>query len=154
MSAVRARGPLVLVVGEVAAARDQFAVELVGGGFKVLEAVDAITAVEKALRFGPHAVVLDLALPVSDGRGAARVDEPSAGEREAAAPGTDGLEVARRLRGEPTTSGVAILALADLPVEKAEATALAAGCDAYMCKPLLGAALVGEVVRLLGARRH
>jgi CheY-like chemotaxis protein len=131
MSAVRARGPLVLVVGEVAAARDQFAVELVGGGFKVLEAVDAITAVEKALRFGPHAVVLDLALPVPDG-----------------------LEVARRLRGEPTTRGVAILALADLPVEKVEATALAAGCDAYMCKPLLGAALVGEIVRLLGARRH
>jgi DNA-binding response OmpR family regulator len=130
MSAARARGPLVLIAEGLADAREQYAVELVGGGFKVLEAVDGLVAIEKALRFGPHAVVLDLALP-----------------------GADGLEVARRLRGEPSTSDVAILAVADLPAETTEPAALAAGCDAYMSKPLLGAALVGEIVRLLGARR-
>jgi DNA-binding response OmpR family regulator len=130
MSAARARGPLVLIADGLANAREQYAVDLVAGGFKVLEAVDGLAAIEKALRFGPHAIVLDLVLP-----------------------GADGFEVARRLRGEPTTSDVAILAVADLPVETTEPTAIAAGCDAYMSKPLLGAALVGEIVRLLGARR-
>lgn len=129
-SAARARGPLVLIAEGLAEAREQFAVDLVAGGFKVLEAADGLAAIEKALRFGPHAIVLDLLLP-----------------------GADGLEVARRLRGDPTTSGVAILAVADQPVETTEPAAIAAGCDAYMSKPLLGAALVGEIVRLLGARR-
>ena len=31
--------------------------------------------------------------------------------------------------------------------------ARAAGCDAFLAKPVLGAALVGEIVRLLAAKR-
>ncbi len=129
-SGVRPRGPLVLVVEEAAGARELYSAELAASGFMVLEAADGATAIEKSLRFAPHAVVLDLMLP-----------------------GVDGFRVARRLRADDRTSDVVIIAVAALTAERLEAMAVAAGCDAFMAKPVLGAALVGEIVRLLAAKR-
>ena len=43
-----------------------------------------------------------------------------------------------------------ILAVAAVSAERLEAMAKAAGCDAFLAKPVLGAALVGEIVRLPG----
>jgi DNA-binding response OmpR family regulator len=129
-SGVRPRGPLVLVVDEAEGAREIYATELAAAGFMVLEAGDGATAIEKAMRFVPHAVVLDLVLP-----------------------GIDGFKVARRLRADDRTFDVAIIALVAQTAEKLEASAIAAGCDAFMTKPVLGAALVGEIVRLLAAKR-
>jgi CheY-like chemotaxis protein len=129
-SGVRPRGPLVLVVEESAGAREIFSVELAAGGFMVLEAADGATAIDKAVRFGPHAVVVDLLLP-----------------------GVDGLKVARRLREDSRTRETVIIALGDSSAERLEAVAIAAGCDAFLAKPVLAAALVGEVVRLLAAKR-
>ena len=129
-SGVRPRGPLVLVVEEAAGPRELYSAELAGAGFMVLEAADGATAIEKSLRFGPHAVVLDLMLP-----------------------GVDGFKVARRLRGDDRTKDVVIIAVAALTAERLEAMAVAAGCDAFLAKPVLGAALVGEIVRLLAAKR-
>lgn len=119
-----------LVVEEAAGAREIYSAELAAAGFMVLEAADGATAIEKSLRFGPHAVVLDLMLP-----------------------GIDGFRVARRLRADDRTSDVVIIAVAVLTGERLEAMAVAAGCDAFMAKPALGAALVGEIVRLLAAKR-
>jgi two-component system cell cycle response regulator DivK len=82
------------------------------------------------VRFGPHAIVLDLMLP-----------------------GIDGFKVARRLRAEESTSNVAIVAFTALTSEKIREMASAAGCDAFMSKPVLPAALIGELVRLLASRR-
>jgi two-component system, cell cycle response regulator DivK len=96
----------------------------------VLEAADGAAAIEKALRFGPHALVLDLMLP-----------------------GVDGFKVARRLRGDDRTSDVGIIALTALTSDKMRDLAVAAGCDAFMSKPVLPAALIGELVRLLAGRR-
>src|SRR5580658_9706464 len=129
-SGVRPHGPLVLVVEDDDNLRDLFSTELAAAGFMVLEAADGATAIEKSLRFGPHAVVLDLMLP-----------------------GIDGFKVARRLRADDRTSDVVIVAVAAPAAEKLEAMALAAGCDAFLAKPVLGAALVGEIVRLLAAKR-
>ena len=129
-SGVRPRGPLVLVVEETANARELYSAELAAAGFMVLEAADGATAIDKSLRFAPHAVVLDLMLP-----------------------GVDGFKVARRLRSDDRTKDVAILAVAAVTVERLEAMARAAGCDAFLAKPVLGAALVGEIVRLLAAKR-
>ena len=129
-SGVRPRGPLVLVVEETTNARELYSAELAAAGFMVLEAADGATAIEKALRFAPHAVVLDLMLP-----------------------GVDGFKVARRLRSDDRTKDVAIVAMAAVTAERLEAMARAAGCDAFLAKPVLGAALVGEIVRLLAAKR-
>src|ERR1700722_21039012 len=129
-SGVRPRGPLVLIVEDEDSLRELYAAELASAGFMVLEAADGAAGIEKALQFGPHAVVLDLMLP-----------------------GIDGFKVARRLREDERTSDAVIVAVAAPSAEKLEAMALAAGCDAFLAKPVLGAALVGEIVRLLAAKR-
>jgi two-component system cell cycle response regulator DivK len=131
MSGTRPRGPLVLIVEDDDSIREMYAAELAAAGFMVLEAADGTTAIEKALQFGPHAVVLDLMLPE-----------------------IDGFKVARRLRGEDSTQGVVIVALTALASKKFEMLALGAGCDAFLTKPVLGAALVGEVVRLLAKAKR
>jgi two-component system, cell cycle response regulator DivK len=129
-SGVRPQGPLVLVVEDDDSLRNLFSMELAASGFMVLEAPDGATAIDKAQRFGPHAVVLDLMLP-----------------------GIDGFKVARILRADDRTSDVAIVAFTGLTSEKVRELASAAGCDAFMTKPVLPAALVGELVRLLASRR-
>jgi DNA-binding response OmpR family regulator len=117
-------------VAEAASARELFSAELASAGFMVLEAGDGASAIDKSLRFSPHAIVLDLMLP-----------------------GIDGFKVARRLRAEEHTSDIVIVAVAALAADKLEAMATAAGCDAFMSKPVPGDVLVAEIVRLLTARR-
>jgi DNA-binding response OmpR family regulator len=128
-SGVRPRGPLVLLVEDEDSLRELYAAELAAAGFMVLEADDGASAIEKALQFGPHAVVLDLVLP-----------------------GIDGLKVARRLRGADRTADVAIIALTGAPTPTFEMLAMAAGCDAFLAKPLIAAALIGELVRQIAKR--
>ncbi len=106
-----------------------YSAELAAAGFMVLEAADGATAIEKAIQFVPHAVVLDLMLP-----------------------GVDGFKVARRLRADDRTRDIAIIAMTALASDKFQALALSAGCDSFMTKPMLGAALIGELVRLLARR--
>jgi len=129
LSGVRPRGPLVLIVEDEDSLRELYAAELASAGFMVLEATDGATGIAKAFQFGPHAVVLDLMLP-----------------------GVDGFKVARRLRGDDRTHEVAIIAVTALTSQKFENLALAAGCDAFMSKPVLTAALIGELVRQIARR--
>ena len=118
-----------LIVEDEDSLRELYAAELAAAGFMVLEAPDGATAIEKALQFGPHAVVLDLMIP-----------------------GVDGFKVARRLRTDDRTHDVAIVALTALTSNKFEQLAIAAGCDVFMSKPVLAAALIGELVRQLAKR--
>lgn len=128
-SGVRPRGPLVLIVEDEDSIRELYAAELAAAGFMVLEAADGATAIEKAMQFGPHAVVLDLMLP-----------------------GIDGFKVARKLREDDRTREVAVIALTALRSAKFEQMAIAAGCDSFLSKPVIAAALIGELVRLLARR--
>jgi DNA-binding response OmpR family regulator len=128
-SGVRPRGPLVLLAEEEDSLRELYAAELASAGFMVLEAADGATAIEKALQFGPHAVVLNLVLP-----------------------GIDGFKVVRRLRGDDRTHDVAIIAMTGLATQTFETLAVGAGCDALMTKPVIAAALIGELVRQISKR--
>lgn len=128
-SGVRPRGPLVLLVEDEDSLRELYAAELAAAGFMVLEASDGASAIEKALQFGPHAVVLDIVLP-----------------------GIDGLKVARRLRADDRTADVAIIALTGAPTPTFETLAVGAGCDAFLAKPLIAAALIGELLRQIAKR--
>jgi DNA-binding response OmpR family regulator len=129
MSGVRPRGPLVLIVEDEDSLRELYAAELASAGFMVLEANDGATGIAKAFQFGPHAVVLDLMLP-----------------------GIDGFKVARRLRGDDRTYETAIIAVTALMSQKFQNLAIAAGCDAFLSKPVLTAALIGELIRQIATR--
>ena len=64
-------------------------------------------------------------------------------------PGMDGLELTRRLKANPATSGIVIVALTAYAMKGDEAKARAAGCDDYLTKPIDRATLRGLVARHL-----
>jgi two-component system cell cycle response regulator DivK len=128
-SGVRSRGPLVIVVDGDEATSALYAAGLATSGFMVLEAHDGESAVEKATQFGPHAMVLDLILP-----------------------GCDGLLVTRMLREIESTREMCIVGVSAMRPEIGEPMALSAGCDAFFAKPIMGATLAAELIRLLAKR--
>ena len=126
----RTRCPLILVIDDTEDLRELFAAELATDGFLVIDAADGETGIEKARRFEPDGIVLDLMLP-----------------------GINGFNVARILRGEERTRNAAIVAVTALRSQHHRAMAFDAGCDACLSKPVLGAAIVAELMRLLVQRR-
>jgi CheY-like chemotaxis protein len=96
-------------------------------GFDVMEAGCIAIADRLAHAEQPSLIVLDVRLP--DG---------------------DGLEFARRLRSDPTTSECAILACTAATSLDDEARALDAGCDAFVGKPIEPRAFPALLASLIG----
>jgi RNA polymerase sigma factor (sigma-70 family) len=124
------RRPLVLVVEDTRDHRELYAAELQRAGFAVVEAADGEAAIDTAFESRPQAVVLDLMLP-----------------------GVSGFNVARLLRTSMRTRDTMIVAVTALTSDASRAQALGAGCDSFLRKPVIGATVVAEVVRLLAKRR-
>ncbi|MCR4339821.1 MAG: response regulator, partial [Gemmatimonadaceae bacterium] len=51
-------------------------------------------------------------------------------------PGMDGLALARQLKADPDTRDIHVVAVTCYPEQYPKAAALAAGCDAYLLKPI------------------
>lgn len=64
-------------------------------------------------------------------------------------PGLDGLEATRRLRADPATVGVRIVALTAHTMQGDAERILAAGCDAYIAKPFRYRDFLARVRELL-----
>jgi DNA-binding response OmpR family regulator len=109
--------------------RDLFAAELTSAGFDVVQAADGETAIEQAKRTNPKAIVLDLMLP-----------------------GVSGFNVARLLRANMQTQDALIVAVTALTSDTFRTYAFEAGCNSVLRKPVIGATVVGEIVRLLAKR--
>jgi len=60
-------------------------------------------------------------------------------------PGMDGLALARMLKADPETRNIHIVAATSFPEKFSKAEALAAGCDAYLVKPLNTRSLPGQL---------
>lgn len=118
--------PLVLVVEDYQDAREMYAAYLQFSGFEVAEASNGIEAVEKTQELLPDIVLMDLALPRMDG-----------------------WEATRRLKSDPLTRHIPIVALTGHALAGHAEGAREAGCDAFVTKPCLPDALVAEIKRLL-----
>lgn len=126
---IRAREqPLVLVVEDYQDAREMYAAYLQFSGFDVAEAGNGVEAVEKTQELLPDIVLMDLALPRMDG-----------------------WEATRRLKSDPRTRHIPIVALTGHALAGHAEGAREAGCDAFVTKPCLPDALVAEIKRLLDA---
>lgn len=96
-------------------------------GFDVLYARDGTEGLALARDYRPDLVLLDLGLP-----------------------GMDGLEMCRRLKEDPATSGVPVLILTARPEGEYGDEARLAGCDRYLEKPKTPLEVLNEVESVIG----
>jgi two-component system, cell cycle response regulator DivK len=96
-------------------------------GYQVETAVDADTTLAAVDAHAPDAILMDIQLP-----------------------GIDGLELTRRLKSQPTTRTIAVIALTAYAMKGDREKALAAGCDDYMTKPIDARILRDVIARHVG----
>jgi two-component system, cell cycle response regulator DivK len=100
------------------------------GDFEVLAAEDGERGCAMALSDRPDIILMDLEMP--------RVD---------------GWEATRRLKADPQTRDIPIIALSAHALAGEREKALAAGCDEFDTKPIEFERLVATVRRVLAARK-
>jgi len=65
-------------------------------------------------------------------------------------PGTDGLELTRRLKADPATASIPVVAITAYAMKGDEVRMREAGCDGYISKPIDVASFGAQVRRHLG----
>jgi CheY-like chemotaxis protein len=65
-------------------------------------------------------------------------------------PGIDGLELTRRLKADPATAGIVVVAVTAYAMTGDEDRARAAGCDGYLPKPIDTRTLAATIAAYLG----
>lgn len=118
--------PLILVVDDFLDNRQMYAEYLAFSGLRVEEAENGHEALEKAFAMRPDLIVMDLSLP-----------------------GIDGWEATRRLKADPRTKGIPVIALTGHALAGHSKGAMDAGCDAFITKPCLPERLLDEVRKTL-----
>jgi CheY-like chemotaxis protein len=122
-------GEAILIVDDNPANLKLARVLLSAEGYEVQVAVDAEEALALLESFRPRLILMDLQLP-----------------------GMDGLTLTRRLKDDPATRDVVILALTAYAMKGDEEKALLAGCDGYVTKPIDTRTLPLVIARVLAAQ--
>ena len=102
----------ILVVEDDADNRRIVAKTLSVEGYEIIEATDGVQALARAQADHPDLILMDLALP-----------------------NMDGWEATRRLKSDPRTRAIPVVALTAVAMRGDEEEARAAGCDDYIPKP-------------------
>lgn len=84
----------------------------------------------------PHGYRLLVAEDGESGVALARTEKPDLILMDVLLPGIDGYEATRRLRADPETQRVVVVALTASASSEQQERALAAGCDGYIPKPI------------------
>ncbi|HEY4953647.1 MAG TPA: response regulator [Gemmatimonadaceae bacterium] len=100
-------------------------------GHSVLSATDAEAGLTLAREEQPNLVLMDIQLP-----------------------GMDGLEATMRLKRDKATSAIPVIALTSLAMKGDEERIRAAGCDAYIAKPMRYQEFLAAVSGLLEPARR
>jgi CheY-like chemotaxis protein len=129
MDDVTATSERILIVDDNATNLRLLAFLLEKKGYAVKTADDAPSALALLLDWRPRLILLDLQLP-----------------------GMGGLELASKLKADPDTRGILIVAVTAFAMKGVEERALAAGCDGYVTKPIDTRALPTLVADLIAQR--
>lgn len=105
--------PLVLIVDDDDRNRKLAADVLGAAGFRTLDAADGAMAIALVAAHLPDIILLDLRLP-----------------------DLDGVEVTRRLRADPRTADIPVVALSAMPLDPDDDWPVEAGFAAYLVKPI------------------
>jgi CheY-like chemotaxis protein len=119
-------GKTILLVEDNPYNRDLVVDLLLLAGARVLTAADAETALEMVGREAVDLVLMDVSLPRMDG-----------------------LEATRRLKSDPVTSQLPVIALTAHAMKGDRERVLAAGCDGYLTKPIDTRAFISAVTQFL-----
>ncbi|MBS0662289.1 MAG: response regulator [Verrucomicrobia bacterium] len=117
----------ILLVEDNEMNRDMLARRLQKRGYELIVAVDGILAVEMTQKEKPDLVLMDMSLP-----------------------GMDGWEASRRLKADPATAAIPIIALTAHAMAEDREKALAAGCNEFETKPVDLASLLAKMESFLG----
>jgi CheY-like chemotaxis protein len=80
---------------------------------------------------------------------AIKADKPQLILLDLELPGMDGLCLVRKLKADPETADIQIVAVTSFPERFPRADALAAGCVAYLTKPINTRTLPGQLGQLI-----
>lgn len=116
-----------ILIAEDNPASREFLIELLGSqGYELLVTEDGESAIRKAREEPPDLVLLDIQMPRMDG-----------------------FEVLKRLRADPRTASLPIVACTAYAMHGDEEKAMAAGFDGYITKPIRAAALRTQIEKIL-----
>ncbi len=120
----------ILLVEDNEMNRDMLSRRLVRNGYEVVVALDGQQAVDMAASAAPDLVLMDVSLPQFDG-----------------------LEATRRIKANPATWKIPVIALTAYAMAEDKDRALAAGSDDFDTKPVDLARLLGKMKALLDGRK-
>lgn len=114
----------ILVIEDNEDNRDLVTFVLEHAGHEITSAINGVEGIEAAQKQHPDLILLDLALPEMDG-----------------------WEVAKKLKTDPATSDIILVALTAFTMPADKRRAMDAGCDGYLSKPINAATFPGEVAK-------
>jgi two-component system cell cycle response regulator DivK len=106
-------GARILIVDDNAINIELVRYVLKAGGFEVATAANAIDAIAAVATSKPDLILMDVQMP-----------------------GMDGLELTQRLKADPATRDIVVVACTAYAMKGDEARMHAAGCDGYLSKPI------------------
>jgi CheY-like chemotaxis protein len=128
VTSIGGTGRTVLLVEDSDAIRDAFTILLEDAGYTVLGAGTGEDALRLAAERVPDLVLLDMGLP-----------------------DMTGLDVVRQIKADASTAGIAVVAVTGRDEEADRRACLAAGCAAYIVKPVNTQKLVRDLPGFMSA---
>lgn len=116
----------VLIVDDNATNLKLARVVLTTAGYEARTAVDAASALETLKTFKPRVILTDIQMP-----------------------GMDGLTLTRRLKSDPATRDIVVIALTAYAMKGDDEKALASGCAGYITKPIDTRRLPEQIAEIL-----
>ena len=120
-------GKTILVVEDTLENMRLFRAILKLEGAEVLEAERARRGLELAASGAPDAILMDLQMP-----------------------DMDGLTAVRSLKSDPATQAIPVIVVTAFAMEQERRNSFAAGCDAFVTKPIDPANLVKQILEFVG----